>query len=173
MDQDRPITPGQLLKSELHTPRNPFKSEDKGKQPLSGKSSVKSSRSLQDRLSKSSPGRRTFTVDGVQSLGVVPARSKRSAFQEHVRTKRIKLCPEIFIFSWDDRTERIQRNTHSKDLGFSSWSLDQPSKHEQVQEVEAEHRGRNSLQEDLRSRTPVVSPPSPSPPPHRVTSFPS
>ena len=165
MDQDRPPTPGQRLKSELHTPRNPFKSEDKGKQPLSGKSSVvKSSRSLQDRLSKSSPGRRTITVDGVQSLGVVSARSKRSAFQEHVRTKRIKLCPEIFIFSWDDRTERIQRNTHSKDLGFSSWSLDQPSKHEQVQEVEAEHRGRNSLQEeDLRSRTPVVSPPPPPP----------
>ena len=169
MDQDRPPTPGQRLKSELHTPRNPFKSEDKGKQPLSGKSSVvKSSRSLQDRLSKSSPGRRTITVDGVQSLGVVSARAKRSALQEHVRTKRIKLCPEIFIFSWDDRTERIQRNTHSKDLGFSSWSLDQPSKHEQVQEVEAEHRGRNSLQEDLRSRTPVVSPP-----PHRVTSLPS
>ena len=168
MDQDRPPTPGQRLKSELHTPRNPFKSEDKGKQPLSGKSSVKSSRSLQDRLSKSSPGRRTITVDGVQSLGVVSARAKRSALQEHVRTKRIKLCPEIFIFSWDDRAARNQKNTHSKDHSFSSWSLDQPSTHEQVQEVEAEPRVRNSLHEDLRSHTLVVSPPC-----HRFTSYPS
>ena len=98
---DHPLTPRQ--KSELlKNPRKNVKSEDKGKQPLNGKPSVdKSSKSLQDRLSKSSPGRQSSTVDGVVSLRSVSTSAKRSTLEmEHDRSKKTQNILGICSFHY-------------------------------------------------------------------------
>ena len=130
MDDDTPPTPGQR-KSE---PRNPrFKKEGKGKQPANGKPShKKSSKSKQDsRDSKSSPGMRGATVEGVQSTRPATESAQRSTTMEHDRSKKLSYSTDHSIF--DFGLEHLRSTTYTQDH-----RQDQPSRHEVMQEIEVE-----------------------------------
>ena len=136
---DHPLTPGQ--KSEPRKiPRE--RKEGKGKQPANGKPSYKkSSKPRSDiRETRSSPGRQSATVEGVQSLRTAPANAKRSTSAgEHDRSKKLSFSSEFVI---QDPTEGL-RTTYSQDHRH-----DRPSVHEEVQEIVVEDP-ESSLQEDL------------------------
>ena len=152
MDDDTPPTPGQR-KSE---PRNPrFKKEGKGKQPANGKPShKKSSKSKQDsRDSKSSPGMRGATVEGVQSTRPATESAKRSTTVEHDRSKRLSVSSEHSIF--DSGIEHLRSTTYNQDH-----RQDQPFPHEEMQEIEVEEPV-SSLQEGPALSSNVVPPPPP------------
>ena len=93
---DYPLTPGQ--KSEPRKiPRE--KKEGKGKQPANGKPSYKkSSKSRSDsRQTRSSPGRQSATVEGVQSIRSAPASAQRSTSgDEHDSSKKLSFSSECY-----------------------------------------------------------------------------
>ena len=146
---DTPVTPGQG-KSEPRIPR--FKTEGNGKQPANGKPSYrKSSKSKQDsRDSKSSPGMRGATVEGIQSTRPATVSAQRSTSMEH---DRLSYSADHSIF--DFGLENLRSTTYTQDH-----RQDQPSRQEGMQEIEVE-RSVSSLQEGPALSSNVVPPPVP------------
>ena len=143
---DYPLTPGQ--KSEPRKiPRE--KKEGKGKQPANGKPSYKkSSKSRSDnRQTRSSPGKRSATVEGAQSFRSVPASALRStSADEHDSSNKLSLSSEFTIHEVSESTNCL-RTTYSQDGKVFPHRYVPPSMLEQEQEVVVEGPVEPSLQE--------------------------